>query len=151
MSSNTNDPHYQAQKILSRRDYTEFEMRAKLKQKKITAAQIDDTINWLKDNQLINDADFAASYIASVLNYKSVGPYWLKAKLKQKGIAGDIIESAIGQVFTDEHEVKIATEAASRWQRLHSNAKNDKQKLYRFLASRGFSSDCITRVTDKLF
>lgn len=135
------NPRYLAQDILSRRDHSEAEMRQKMAKKKVPPADIDDTITWLKTKKYLNDARFAATYIETMVNLKPVGPRWLEAKLRQKGVKLDTIQQALDKSYSSEKD--LAQQAADRWRRSHPAKAGDNQKLARHLAARGFSSHII--------
>lgn len=137
------NPFYVAQEILSRRDHSEFEVTAKLKRKGFNTAQIQPVMTWLREKKLVNDASFAEKYTQSVLDYKKVGPMWIKQKLRQKSVPAVCIEDALAKLLSPSQEVEIARQAADAWRRLHPAHKNDRNRLTRFLASRGFSSQAI--------
>ncbi len=139
-------PDYQAQAILSRRDHSEYEIRSKLKQKKFTADQINQTIDKLKKLDLVNDQKFALAYAQSIINAKPVGRRWVEHKLRQRGLASSIISSVIIEIFTISLEQKLAHRAAANWRRLHPQPAADKSRLDRHLASRGFSYDIISSI-----
>jgi len=173
-SENSN---YVAQAILSRREHSIFEVKSKLRRKGFTPEQINETIAWLQEHKFLDDKKFAHMYVNNVLRFKPVGPHWLRAKLKQKGVGDSIIEGAIKDAFlhpggVDEvdssgvapagrslgegwkhgsssvsREEELIRQAADHWKRTHSKYKDDRQRLYRFLASRGFSSDKILLAT----
>jgi regulatory protein len=147
------NPDYQAQAILSRRDHSEHEIRAKLKTKKFTSEQINSTINKLKKRKLIDDTNFAAIYTKSILNSKPVGPKWIKYKLKQKGIAPAIISSIIAQTYTENLEQELAEQAIAKWRRLHPSTNSEqvlkeKKRLQRHLVSRGFSHKTLSLLSN---
>lgn len=131
-------PYNKALDILSRRDHAEHEMRTKLKQKKYTAAQIDDTINKLFANKLLDDHVFTERYILSIIRYKAVGPRWLQQKLKQRGVGDSIISEVIANLLDEDKQLELAQEAITKWQKLHSQHTTDRTRLTRFLLSRGF-------------
>lgn len=140
------NPFYQAQAILSRRDHTESEMRAKLRRKNFTAKQIEDVISALRRASLIDDEQFARRYAESTLRSRAVGPRWLSAKLRQKGIAAGTVEQVINDTYPPDAEIKIAKKAARKWRARQKDKTGDKAKLMRFLTSRGFSAGIINDV-----
>lgn len=140
------NPIYQAQAILAIRDHAEGEVRKKLAHKRFSADQIEAAIAWLYEQKLLNDAEFARRYAHSIVAIKPVGPRWLVAKLKQRGLGETHITSAIADVFTQHTEEKLAADAVARWRRMHPSVDNAREKLYRHLASRGFSPDAIASV-----
>lgn len=133
------NPRYQAQDILSRRDHSEFEVRQKLRRKGFTVEQVDDTIAWLTEHRLLNDERFAALFVDNTLRFKAVGPRWLVLKLQQKGIHPDLIEPAVYGVIDDKREHELAEQAAVSWRRRRGDSAASRDKLIRFLVSRGFS------------
>lgn len=137
------DPYYQAQAILSIRDHAEAELRTKLARKGFAAREIDGVVDWLKEKELINDARFAVAFVANTLRFKKVGPRWLAAKLQQKGVAAEAIAAALREGYGTGEEQRLVKEAAATWRAGHPRIANDQQRLWRFLASRGFSPESI--------
>lgn len=133
------DPIYQAQAILAIRDHSVAEITLKLKRKGFEQTDIATALSWLEQNKLINDTQFAERYIESITNSKPVGPMWLKAKLRQKGIAPDIISITLAKQYSLDRERQLAKEATTAFTR----RSHDPARLYRFLLARGFSSDVI--------
>ena len=142
------DAYYQAQAILSRRDHSEHEVRTKLAQKGFAAERIDDVIGKLKQLKLIDDEKFAVMYVTNTLRFKNVGPRWLVHKLKEKRIAPDFIEPAVYGVMDEAKEEEFARAAAAAWRRSHSDKTGDRERLTRFLLSRGFSFEVAAHATD---
>jgi len=139
----TQNPNYIAQTILSRRDHSEYEIRTKMKRKKFSPKQIDDTIASLKKIQLIDDKKFTTMYIDNTLLFKPVGPRWLRYKLKQKGIDDSMISSALTAAYPSGREAELAQQAAESWQKSHPKHQDDRVRLTRYLTSRGFSYEII--------
>ena len=131
------DPYYQAQAILSRRDHTEAEVRFKLRKKGFSTAQVQEVMNWLKEKKFINDETFATKYVENTLRFKAVGRRWLRFKLQQKGLSEENITQALAQYSPAEEEIQ-RQQAITRWQENHSN-DGKPEALARFLASRGFA------------
>ncbi len=141
------NPYYVAQDILSRRDHSEAELRKKMQRKGFSVSEINTVIIRLKAKQLINDAEFAHRYVQYTLANKAVGPKWLSSKLRAKQVSSVHINAALAAVFSENGELKYARAAAAAWKRSHSQHSDDRQRLVRFLAARGFSSDVIYQAT----
>lgn len=138
------DPIYQAQAILAIRDHSVAEITLKLKRKGFEQADITTALTWLEQHKLLNDTRFAERYVASLVRSKPVGPRWLQAKLREKGVAPDIVAAAMAKVYSKDLEYKLAKQAAEAFTRRSFNGGGtDPQKLFRFLISRGFSADVI--------
>ncbi len=144
MTSKRTDPYWQAQDILSRRDHSETEVRQKMGRQGFSSLEIERAIEQLYVNKLLNDHQFARRYVENLLERKLIGPRYLAAKLKQRGIAPDIIAAAIERGFTgDRSEESCLARAADQWKRSHRQHEHDRERLQRFLLSRGFSLDVI--------
>ncbi len=140
---------------LSRRPHSVYELRTKLKGKK---KQIFDTstINKIIDECLrlgfLNDENFAKMYIEE-LKSNGRGWFYINQKLKQKGIANEIILIAKEELWSQDEEKEIIKDVAINKLKLLRREKDfykKKNKLYRFLVSRGFSSYSITDLIDDL-
>ena len=77
-------------KIIERSYKTEKEIRDKLKQKGYEEKQINNSIDFLKEYNFINDNTYAKAFIKDKLSSK--GSQKIKYDLMKKGIAKDIIE-----------------------------------------------------------
>lgn len=145
MPGKRQDVLYQAQAILSRRDHATAEVKTKLKRKGFPEEEIAKALHFLQEKNLLDDARFAAAYVASILRAKPVGPRYLWAKLRQRGIGDSIISQVLRGL--DDREAELAQQAAEQWRRLHPKHATDKNRLYHFLLSRGFTQAAIQTAT----
>jgi len=132
-----------ALKLLACCRYTVAEMKSKLikKQKKIgsgTPEDIKQVANRLQDLKLLDDAQYAALYIRDHLLRKPQGIKLLKLNMARKGLPKEIIAQALEAASPDESILarKAAAKKIKTLQRQPSQKK--KERLARFLASRGF-------------
>lgn len=132
------NPIYVAQDILSRRDHSEAEVRKKLQHKGFTSADIQKAIDWLYTKKLLDDQRYMETYVTSVINRKAVGPMYLIAKLRERGIAGDVAKAFVRDHVSRDQEKELLQQAAESWMRTHQKHADDKVRLMRHLASRGF-------------
>lgn len=126
--------------------------------------EIAKALQYLQEKKFLNDTRFARAYVESILRSKPVGPRYLRAKLRQKGVESGIINQAISQAFqadgdtpevsgsdssgvakrgSEIREAELIQQAASQWKKLHPKHAQDRQRLYRFLLSRGFTNGAI--------
>ncbi len=135
---------------------TETELRKKLTQRGYAAGVIDEVIKRLKEYDYINDVKYAESFIATMKSYKTYGYFAIRQKMALKLLQSTLVEKSLRVHFTleDEREVmeryleqqlpktdnKIKSSAKKRFDKL---PYEDKQKLMRKLASRGFRMDII--------
>ena len=132
-------------RALSRRAYHSEEMKAKLLQKDATLEEVKEVIAKLHGYKYLNDAAYIENYIQDQLRRKPQSVRLSKQKLLQKGVPAEQINPVI-QKF-EPSELERAMTALGKKERALRSASplQRKQKLSRFLASRGFQSDTIFR------
>ena len=135
--------------FLSYRQRTEKEIVDKLKEKGFEDKVIDNTLIYLKNYGLIDDMEFAKSFMKDKINLNKQGPKRIKYELYKKGISQEIINEVLAE---DDNEYNRALELAKR--KLSSYKKDDKNAIYRklggFLQRKGYSYDCIHSVLREL-
>ena len=122
---------------------------------KFTTQDIKTVIDDLLKARLLDDAQFAATYI-DYLKTTGIGRFKAVFKLKNKGVPQHIIQEAMEKNWgTEESDDERAAEAAKiKWRSL----KNKKdwpeikklQAVARFLVGRGFPMDVIRRALEVL-
>ena len=126
---------------LSYRLRSQWEIEIYLKRKGYSTQVIDDTIQYLINQKLVDDLEFANRWIENRSLLKPTSINVLKLELKQKHIAQEIINSAFDGREIDELEmIKKLIEKKGQQTGYQNNLK-----LMQFLARRGFSYDLIKR------
>lgn len=141
--SNHKDSWHLALQILGRRSHSEYELRQKLYRKDCTVDEVDNTISRLLTYGYLNDTEFANNLFAK---YLRVGKYSLTiiiCKLKQHGLSDAIIKSVTNSYNYEEEWSSALKLVNNRFKSLDTNSK---EKIYRFLGSRGFSATTINKV-----
>jgi regulatory protein len=97
---------------------------------------------------LLNDSSFAQNWLQFRISHHK-GPLLISAELKQKGIKPDLINQIITGV-TSETWIESAFSLLDRKRLLTPThlTQADKARIYRLLASRGFTSQTIYSVID---
>lgn len=143
-----------AQKYLNSRRRTERDVRRKLHDEGISEELIEKTIEELKQSKLIDDAAYAHAFIHDRLLTKPVSNGKLVMELQAKGIKRSIAEEAIRTVSNEDDEVERAASAARKKLAVLGKRIEDKrivsQKLYAFLAGRGFTGAIIRKTLERL-
>lgn len=161
--------------LLSRQAYTVAELRAKLARRKVESALADGLIARLEELGLVDDKAFAEQYVESRKGAR--GSRALRAELRRKGVAEDIVEERIGQLDESqqllaavellrkhawryrpdpvaEAQVGETSQAAavpedSDYEHLLRTRKAE-AKTRAFLARRGFSPSVVTAAIDQV-
>lgn len=139
-------------KVLNRGAFTERKMIEKMQTRGYEDEVINLTINRLKNLKLIDDVKYAQDYIAYRSRSAPLGSRYLKIKLQQKGITSDLANESLITVDS-EQELTNAKLAANKKmsQLVRYDVQKQKQKLYAFLVSRGFSQGIIYQIIKDLF
>ena len=135
--------------IISFKDNTTYEIRNKLYKKGYDDIIISDVLKKLKEYNFIDDNKYAQSYVNSCLTYKKYGKNKIIYMLKQKGISSSIISN-----LNFNNDLEFETAKNVFYKKLSSLDKYDnnkkKEKLYRHLSSKGYSSEVIMKLLKDL-
>ena len=134
-----------ALRILEQMDRTEAELSVKLKQKGYTQEVIEEAVAYVKSFGYLDDAGYAERFIVNKQRTKSKKEIY--ALLSQKGVARDLIESAMESGYTEYREIETIRHL---FQKKGLSAKEctaeEKQKFYGYLLRRGFRGEDIRQV-----
>ena len=130
------------------------ELRRKLVQKGEDAGEIARVIDRLRDQNLLDDADFARQFARTRFLAASASRFRIVQELGRKGVARAIAEQAVGDVQEADGvdpAVAIQRVAEKKWRLLAKlDAFTRRRRLYAFLARRGFNPDEIKSVMNTL-
>lgn len=144
---------HRALNYLAHKPRTEEEVRRKLRQEDVGRAIIDDVVARLYELDYLDDEAYAHDYVHNRFASKQYGPVRLRRELVERGIDRSVAGRAVDEFFADEDPMTAArAHAEKRWPRLadEEDPRRRKQKLYRYLRRRGFTSDTIYTVLDEL-
>lgn len=134
--------------LLSRRDYSRLELLRKFRDRCEDSDLLEQILDDFQQRQWQSDLRFAESYLNSRFQ-RGVGPLRLRQELKEKGIDAHTIE-LVFDAFDGDWFENLYRIAEKKSKSIKENDKNKKQKLFRFLAYRGFTSEQISSVIDDL-
>lgn len=120
-----------------------------MRRKGFLPEEVESAVEQGKKARLLDDARFAELFVRSLLASKPVGARWLKGKLKQRGVADAIIADTLEHANIASEEESLARRATLRYQRSHPSHAEDRQRLVRFLLTRGFSMDAVEKALQK--
>ncbi|MBE5910185.1 regulatory protein RecX [Pseudobutyrivibrio sp.] len=129
--------------LLEKQDRSEQNLRDKLREGGYPSEIIDIAIDYINDYGYLDDARMAASHVRFYQESRSKKR--IKQDLLNKGVAPDVIDRVIEEEYTVD-ELDLIQELMDKKHYDRENATyEDKAKMYRFLAGRGYSSDTIKR------
>lgn len=130
------------------------ELRIALLRKGEEAANVDHALERLTAMGLLDDASYARQFAHA----KIVGPGFsrrrLQAELAKRGVARDVADDAIADALADDDvdsDAILERVAARKLRSLETeDAPTRRRRLYEFLARRGYDSDDIRRLMDRM-
>ena len=136
--------------LLSARELSEAQLRARLIRRKLDPADISTAIERLKADGTLNDRRVAMALARMESTIKHRGRARVIQKVRQAGIDGDTADHAVRDVFEDVDENALLDRALER--RLRGKTPRDldekgRARLVRGLAAQGFS---LERILQKL-
>jgi len=141
-------------KILNRRPHTVFEIKTKLFNKGFRSLEINNAIEKASDLKLLDDKNTAEIYVSELSN-KGYGRLKIVQAMKQKGINADTIMELTSNLCQAEQEEEKASDIF--YKKLNFLKKNKslteqkiKERLFRFMQSKGFSTDIIFTLLKKI-
>lgn len=137
--------------LLKFRLRSEKEIRGRLEKRKVDPQTIRAVITFLKSKNFIDDQLFARSWIRSRLK-RPLGIRRLRQELKLKGVDQAVIESQIKKAQQDYSEPEVVKKlAVEKFKKIKGvDRYKVKQRIYRYLHYRGFSTDAIIEALRQL-
>lgn len=140
-------------RYLSGRNHSRYELQVKLMKKKYQNDLIHEVLNDLERQQFLSDSEFAKSYFSAQQRRKR-GLLKIKSDLYKKGVSREIIEETLSGHQDDEIFLESAIIMAQKKYNIlvKREIKESKinQKIFQFLASRGFTSNIIIESIKKI-
>lgn len=141
--------HQQALKLIQYRPRTEAEIRQNLAQHKVSPEHIELTIQRLREGGLIDDAQFAQSWVENRVDLRPRSRRALAFELSRRGVDRQLIDSALESVDDDELAYQAALRKAPKFDTLEW--KDFRLKMIRYLAQRGFSYDACAQAVARVW
>ena len=134
--------------LLSARELSETQLRARLTRRQHDSADIDRAIARLKEDRTLDDRRVARALARMESTIRHRGRTRVIQKIRQAGIASSIAEEAVKEVFEEVDENDLLTKALDR--RLRGKLPRDlderaRAKIVRGLMAQGFSLESILR------
>ncbi len=127
--------------LLEKQDRSEKNLRDKLKEGGYPSDIIDIAIDYINDYGYLDDARMAASHVRFYQDSRSRNR--IRQDLMGKGISSDVIERVLEEEYTADEQELINRLLEKKGYDKENATYEDRGKMYRFLAGRGFSSESI--------
>ena len=127
--------------LLKARDYSENELKIKAKTRGYSNSAIAVVLNWLKQQNLVNDRRLAENLLEYYKSNKGV--VWLQQKMHQRQIPTEIIEQVL-QNYSGQPDISNLKQLLAKkyqissWQNSNQIDPKTKRKIVNFLSNRGY-------------
>lgn len=137
--------------VCARSEQCESDLITKMVNWGINCADRNEILDHLRENRFVDNRRFAISYARDKARFSYWGPGKIRVELIKKRIPAILINEAIGEVEQQTWKEGLIKNALSKAKNLDlagEEGYESRQKLYRYLLSRGFpSSACSKMVT----
>jgi regulatory protein len=138
-----------ALRFLGYRPRSEQEMRQRLGKHKFDEDAIKSVLARLKEEGLLNDADFATFWKDNRQSFSPRSRWLTRQELKQKGVAEEIIEQAVSNIDDADNAYRVGE---SKARKLKTGDYQDfRRRLGDYLKRRGFGYGVIIKTIDRLW
>lgn len=142
-----------ALRLLNFKMRTENEVKRRMREKEYTEDIIENTTDYLKELNYINDEDYARKFIMDKSSLNNMGKERIKRELYMKGVDPEMTKREIEDIIDSDEEYEKAMEIAIK--KVTTTYKNDDKnakyrKLGGFLQRRGYSMDIVMKILKEI-
>ena len=141
--------YQRAIKFMNYRPRTESEIRQNLQKHAVSDNVLNDVIQRLQRAGLLDDRYFADAWVENRIDLHPRSRRALAFELKQHGVDQQVIEQSLAQVDDDQIAYLAAVRQSHKLKEL--DWQNFRQKMYGFLARRGFDYETSAPVVKRVW
>ena len=127
--------------LLKNREYTEKQLRDKLRQGGYPEAAVEEAVQYVKSFRYVDDVSYAEHYILCHLSDKS--GQRIRMDLLRKGISKEIIDQQMERLGSKEDEAVLLSELLKKKHYSPDMAVEEQRKIFAFLLRKGFQGEDI--------
>lgn len=136
--------------LCARGEHCSFEIREKLRKMLLPVASVEEIISYLESNRYIDDSRFAHAFARDKVRFSGWGRNKIRMALAMKRIPASDIRNALDDIDAEEYQKALSRAAQAKAKGLDLTDYNDKAKLFRHLASRGFEAAAISKAVKEI-
>lgn len=138
--------------LLTLRPHSRAELFAKLRRQEWADGVVEAVVDDLTHMGYLNDADFARAKARNSIEQKRHGKRRAFLELIRAGVDGDVANQAVAEVYGQSDAKQIALELAEKYapRLARFDRQTARRRLAGMLARRGYESDLIRNVLEKL-
>lgn len=141
-----------AMALCSRTEYSEANIRGKLKYWETAPEDIEAIIDQLIREKFIDDLRYAHAYVKDKVRLNHWGRIKIRYMLSMERLKHSVIDQALAEIDEEDYAETLMDllQKKSRELKGESNAQAKKQKLLKFAQSRGFEIDIALRILKEI-
>ncbi|MDE6296905.1 MAG: RecX family transcriptional regulator [Muribaculaceae bacterium] len=136
--------------LCARAEHCSSEIREKLRKMMLPSKEATEIIEYLEENRYIDNLRFAIAFARDKVRFSGWGRNKIRMALALKRIPSYDISEALDNIEEEDYTEALSRAATAKAKSLDLTDYNDRAKLYRHLASRGFESNLISKIIRKL-
>jgi regulatory protein len=137
--------------LCARAEHCTFELREKLWQWGIPAAEGEKIINQLKKTRYVDDARFARAFVNDKVRFARRGRLRIKQALEMKRIDAQIIADALDEIDQELYSLNLAYIIKQKAETIDDLSDiNTRMKLLRFAVARGYEPSLAVKAINAL-
>lgn len=136
--------------LCARGEHCSFEIREKLRKMHLPAASTEEIISYLVANRYVDDSRFARAFARDKVKFSGWGRNKIRMALAMKHLPAVDIREALEEIDAEEYQNALNRAAQAKAKGLDLTDYNDKAKLFRHLASRGFEPAAISKAVREI-
>lgn len=127
--------------LCARSEQSEFDIERKLRMRGLPSAEIESVLTELKRRNFLNAERYAGSFARDKVKFARWGKMKIRAALMGKRVQSYVIAEALSSIDDDEYFEAALHLAQTKSKSLDLSEYDDRIRLLRHLASRGFESE----------
>jgi regulatory protein len=146
-----NEALQRSMKLCSTKEYAPLEISQKITDWGLSSEDAETIVNSLIKEKFIDEYRFARFFVNDKIKFNKWGKIKITILLRQKGVSKEAIEEALQHFSAEEYNLILTNELTKKLKSIKTTDKYIiKGKLFQFGTSRGFESDLIYKLLNKL-
>lgn len=141
-----------ALRYLAYRNRSSHEVREHLSKKGFPPPIVENTVDYLKSLNYLNDKNFAQSWGRSRTQTKKIGKQRLRHELLTKGLESEIVKDALQSIYSEIDELQLARDCVQKkisgMKEMDINKK--RRRMAQYLARKGFTAATVYAILGQL-
>ncbi len=143
---------YKAAQLCSQGEKCPSDIFEKVQEWGLSEADAARLVGWLTSEKYLDEKRFVHAFVNDKLTYQHWGRIKIAYSLRMKGISDQLIEDTMSEVIDASQYLETCTALLrTKYKGMELPlSQNDRAKLYRFAAQRGFESSVVSRAMKAL-